>query len=45
MTAAAFLKDNKSPSTEEIKEAMHHNLCRCGSYLKIQQAVKTASKS
>lgn len=45
MTAAAFLKDNSSPSTEEIKTAMNNNLCRCGSYLKIQEAVKTASKS
>jgi len=45
MTAAAFLKDNPSPSTEEIKIAMNNNLCRCGSYLKIQEAVKTASKS
>lgn len=45
MTAAAFLKENPSPSTEEIKEAMNNNLCRCGSYLKIQEAVKTASKS
>lgn len=45
MTAAAFLKETPAPSIEEIKEAMHNNLCRCGSYLKIQEAVKTASKS
>jgi len=44
MTAAAFLKDNKNPSEEEIKNAMHGNICRCGTYLRIRKAVKTASK-
>jgi len=44
MTAAAFLKDNKNPSDEEIKNAMHGNLCRCGTYLRIRKAVKSASK-
>lgn len=44
MTAAALLKENGSPSDEEIKEAMHGNICRCGTYLRIRKAVKTASK-
>ena len=44
MTAAALLKENKNPSDEEIKTAMHGNLCRCGTYLRIRKAVKTASK-
>jgi len=44
MTAAAFLKDNRNPSEEEIKTAMHGNICRCGTYLRIRKAVKTASK-
>lgn len=44
MTAAAFLKDNPSPSEEEIKNAMHGNICRCGTYLRIREAVKKASK-
>jgi len=44
MTAAAFLKENKNPSDEEIKNAMHGNICRCGTYLRIRKAVKTASK-
>lgn len=44
MTAAAFLKENQNPSDEDIKDAMHGNLCRCGTYLRIQKAVKTASK-
>lgn len=44
MTAAALLKENKSPSDEEIKMAMNGNICRCGTYLRIREAVKTAAK-
>jgi aerobic-type carbon monoxide dehydrogenase small subunit (CoxS/CutS family) len=44
MTAAAFLKENKSPSDEDIVEAMSGNICRCAAYLRIKEAVKTASK-
>jgi len=44
MTAAALLKSNKNPNEEEIKMAMHGNICRCGTYLRIREAVKTASK-
>ena len=45
MTAAAFLKKNKHPSDQEIEDAMNGNICRCGTYLRIRAAVKTASKS
>jgi isoquinoline 1-oxidoreductase alpha subunit len=44
MTAASFLKENPKPSTEEIREAMHGNLCRCASYNRIEKAVAIASK-
>jgi isoquinoline 1-oxidoreductase alpha subunit len=44
MTAAAFLSENKNPSEEEIREAMHGNICRCASYNRIEKAVKVASK-
>ncbi|MBX2817521.1 MAG: (2Fe-2S)-binding protein [Saprospiraceae bacterium] len=43
MTAAAFLKDNPRPSDEEIQTAMHGNICRCGTYLRIREAVKSAA--
>ncbi len=43
MTAVAFLKQNPKPTEEEIKEAMHDNLCRCGAYHRIREAVKLAS--
>ncbi|MCL4157477.1 UNVERIFIED_CONTAM: hypothetical protein GTU68_040847 [Idotea baltica] len=45
MTAAAFIKDNPNPSDSEISEAMHGNICRCGTYLRIREAVKTAAKN
>ncbi|QOD59737.1 (2Fe-2S)-binding protein [Polaribacter haliotis] len=45
MTASAFLAENKSPSDEEIREAMHGNICRCASYNRIEKAVKLASKN
>lgn len=44
MSAAALLKDNPSPTDEDIEAAMHGNLCRCGTYTRIKAAVKTASK-
>lgn len=44
MTATAFLNENKNPSEEEIREAMHGNICRCASYNRIEKAVKVAAK-
>ena len=45
MTATALLKQNSNPSDEEIKSAMHGNICRCGTYTRIRAAVKTAAKN
>lgn len=45
MTAAAFVKENKNPSDQEIAEAMNGNICRCGTYTRIRAAVKTACKN
>jgi isoquinoline 1-oxidoreductase subunit alpha len=44
MSAAALLKDNPKPSDEDIDNAMSGNICRCGTYLRIKEAIKTASK-
>ncbi len=44
MTASALLKKNPNPSDEEIDTAMDGNICRCGTYVRIKQAIKTASK-
>ena len=43
MTAAAFLKTNPKPTMEEIDSTMHGNICRCGAYHRIREAVKLAS--
>ena len=43
MKAAALLKQNPRPSAQEIDNAMHENLCRCGAYHRIREAVKSAS--
>ncbi|MEM6380409.1 MAG: (2Fe-2S)-binding protein [Bacteroidota bacterium] len=45
MTASAFLKQNPNPSREEIREAMHGNICRCASYNRIEKAVEVAAKN
>jgi aerobic-type carbon monoxide dehydrogenase small subunit (CoxS/CutS family) len=44
MTATALLRINPNPSQDEIKEAMNHNLCRCGSYLNILEAIESVVK-
>lgn len=44
MTAAALLKKNPHPSKQEIVEGMAGNICRCGTYHRIQEAVELASK-
>ncbi|MDT0539694.1 2Fe-2S iron-sulfur cluster-binding protein [Croceitalea sp. P059] len=44
MTASAFLEKNPNPSEEEIKNAMHGNICRCASYNRIYRAVEKAAE-
>jgi isoquinoline 1-oxidoreductase subunit alpha len=43
MQAAALLKSNPHPSTDQIKEAMSGNICRCGCYQRIETAVRLAA--
>jgi isoquinoline 1-oxidoreductase alpha subunit len=43
MAAAALLISNPKPTDEEIEDAMHENICRCGAYHRIKEAVKLAS--
>ena len=45
MTAVALLEKNSNPSDEEIKIAMNGNICRCGTYFRIRNAIKTAANS
>jgi isoquinoline 1-oxidoreductase alpha subunit len=44
MAAAALLEQNNSPSDADIEAAMT-NLCRCGTYHRVRQAIKVAAKS
>ena len=43
MTAKAFLDENPDPTLDEVKEALAGNLCRCGCYQGIAQAVLAAA--
>ncbi len=43
MTAAALLASKARPTVAEIDSAMSANLCRCGTYLRIRQAVQRAA--
>ena len=45
MNAVAFLKENPTPTMEEIDIAMNRNICRCGTYHKIREAVALAAKN
>lgn len=44
MTAASFLEKNASPSKDEIRNAMHGNICRCATYNRIEKAVELAAQ-
>ena len=41
VSAAALVETNPHPSQEEIRHAMAGNLCRCGTYPKIEEAIRT----
>ena len=43
MTMTAFLKDNPSPSEDEVREALSGNLCRCTGYQNIVDAMLDAA--
>ncbi len=43
MSAAALLEKNTNPSDADIDAALSGNLCRCGTYVRIRQAVKRAA--
>jgi carbon-monoxide dehydrogenase small subunit len=45
MTATAFLSENPDPTLDEVREALAGNLCRCGCYQGIAQAVLNAARS
>src|ERR1700719_2450771 len=44
MSASALLASKPQPSDEDIDTAMYGNLCRCGAYLRIRQAIHRAAQ-
>jgi isoquinoline 1-oxidoreductase alpha subunit len=45
MSAAALLANNPHPSDSDIDGAMSGNICRCGTYVRIREAIKQAAQS
>ena len=45
MAAASLLKSKPNPTNEDIDSFMIGNICRCGTYVRIKDAIKLASKS
>lgn len=45
MSATSLLKDNPNPTDEDIDAYMSGNICRCGTYLRIKEAIKSAAKT
>jgi isoquinoline 1-oxidoreductase alpha subunit len=44
MQAISLLKSNPHPTDQEIEDAMSGNICRCGTYQRIRQAIKAAAE-
>ena len=44
MQTVSLLKQKPNPTDEEIENAMNGNICRCGTYLRIKEAIKTAAQ-
>jgi len=45
MSAASLLNEKPNPTDMDIHTAMNGNICRCGTYIRIKAAIKTASKA
>ena len=45
MSASALLTATPNPTDEQIAEAMSGNVCRCGTYIRIRQAIKLAAST
>jgi isoquinoline 1-oxidoreductase alpha subunit len=45
MSAISLLETNKSPTDDDIDNAMSGNICRCATYVRIRAAIKDAAKT
>lgn len=44
MSAAVLIRENPNPTRQDVDDAMSGNLCRCGTYLRIRQAILRAAE-
>ena len=44
ISASALLTSNPHPTDSDIDEAMFGNICRCGTYVRIREAIKRAAQ-
>lgn len=44
MSAAVLLRENQNPTDQDIDNAMSGNICRCGTYPRIRQAIHNAAE-
>ena len=45
MSAAALLAANSQPTDSDIDTAMSGNICRCGTYIRVREAIKQAAQT
>jgi len=45
MAATALLRDNPNPTDDDIDDAMSGNICRCGTYVRIREAIHQAANN
>ena len=45
MSAASLLARNATPTDKDIDEAMAGNICRCGTYVRLREGIKTAART
>ncbi len=45
MSAVALLRETQAPTDEDIDAGMAGNICRCATYVRIRQAIKTAAET
>jgi isoquinoline 1-oxidoreductase alpha subunit len=45
MSASALLASNPQPTDADIDDAMSGNICRCGTYVRIREAIKLAAQT
>ena len=45
MSASALIASNNKPTDADIDAAMSGNICRCGTYVRIREAIKEAARS